>query len=409
MKVITKFVGLFLLALVVSCSSDDETIENQYNLDDIQGKWYRSYSNNPSSDGMEVTVSGNQGKVTNPAASNFPLNSIKWKDIIATDIKKYQHNELGSDGNYYEATMELGQDDTLRISVGHGGAGNMQKWVRTYTEPEPEINECTPYDADSFTNSTSGTWSEANETDLYPNLLPASTDPAGGYYIVTVEAEESTPWIDIRVAGDAGAIINGAGGPTGYTTRKVAFSAHPGISYNVEVSPFYNGSNFPENYTITWEYVGIMDCFEYNNDFDEAKFIPKDETLEAFANINNEGYAIQEEHQDYYKVILHQPAKLKVELQQSPSDNFISIRMYKDSSPGGSIITDLTPISGNPNSAEPGSLYYKTSHNTLDPGVYYIEIKANTAFGHKTADLDDGEPFPDTWITPYKFKATAVQ
>src|SRR5690606_3683741 len=134
------------------------------------------------------------------------------------------------------------------------------------------------------------------ETDLYPNLLPASTDPAGGYYIVTVEAEESTPWINIRVAGDAGAIINGAGGPTGYTTRKVAISAHPGISYDVAVSPFFNGSNFPETYTITWEYVGIMDCYEYNNDFEEAKFIPKNETIEAFANINNEGYAIQEEH-----------------------------------------------------------------------------------------------------------------
>src|SRR5690606_22016640 len=276
MKTIIRFAYMFFLAaVIVSCSGDDDTVDDpQYNLDDLQGKWFRAYSNNPDSDGMEVTVMGDEGKVTNVAGSNFPLNSIKWKDIIATDIKKYKHSERGSDSNYYEATMELGQDDTLRINVGHGGAGNMQKWVRTYTEPDPEINECTPYEPANFTSSITGTWSEPGESDLYPDLLPASTDPAGGYYIVTVEAAESTPWIDIRVAGDPGAIINGSGGPMDYTIRKVAFSAHPGISYDVAVSPFFNGSNFPETYTITWEYVGIMDCYEYNNDFDDAKFIP---------------------------------------------------------------------------------------------------------------------------------------
>lgn len=416
MKTITRFMYLiFLTTVVVSCTSDDDTGGGeetpQYNLDDLQGKWYRAYSNNPDSDGMEVTVTGDQGKVTNAAGSGFSLNSVKWKDIIATDIKKYQHSELGSDGNYYEGFMELGQDDTLRISVGHSGAGNMQKWVRTYTEPEPEpeLNECTPYEPDNFTNSISGTWSEPNEEDVYPGLLPASTDPAGGYYIVTLQAEESVPWIDIRIAGDAAAIINGSNGTTDNTTRKVAFAAHPGISYDVMVKPFFNGSSFPETYTITWEYVGIMDCYEYNNDFDQAKFIPKNETIEAFANINNEGYGIQEEHQDFYKVVLHQPAKLQVELQQSPSDNFITFRMFRDSSPGGSIVTYLTPISGNPAGAEAGSLYYKTSNNTLEPGVYYIEFKAYMVFGHKTADFDDGEALPDTWLTPYKFKVTALQ
>src|SRR5690554_4559559 len=248
MKVFTKFMGIFLLtAAAVSCSSDDGTMVNpDNNLNELQGKWYRSYSNNPTSDGMEVTVAGNQGKITNSAGSNYSLNSVKWKDIKATAAKKYQHSELGSDQNYYDAFMELGVDDTLRISVGHSGAGNIQKWVRTYTSPGAELHECTPYEPANFSSSISGTWSQPNESDLYPNLLPASTDPAGGYYIVTVETEESTPWIDINIGGHAGTIINGSNGTTDDTTRQVAFSAHPGISYDVTVKPFFNGSNFPE-------------------------------------------------------------------------------------------------------------------------------------------------------------------
>lgn len=411
MKTITRFMCLiFLATAVVSCTSDDETVENpQYNLDDLQGKWYRAYSNNPDSDGMEVTVAGDEGKVTNAAGSSFSLNSVKWKDIIATDIKKYQHSELGSDGNYYEGFMELEQDDTLRISVGHGGAGNMQKWVRTYTEPE--INECTPYEPDNFTNSISGTWSEPNEEDVYPGLLPASTDPAGGYYIVTVESEESTPWIDIRIAGDAAAIINGSNGTTNNTTRKVAIAAHPGISYDVAVSPFFNGSNFPEDYTISWEYVGIMDCYEPNNDFDEAKFIPKNETIEAFANRGNEGYGIQEEHQDYYKVVLTEPSKIQVELLQSPSDHFISIAMFTYNESSGSssgVLSDISLISGNANSAESGSLYMRTSVYVLEPGTYYFRMQTFLSSTVRV-NFDGGESLPDVWLTPYKFKVTTVQ
>ena len=413
MKIITRFVCLFFLATaVISCTSDDDTGENpQYNLDDLQGKWYRSYSNNPDSDGMEITVTGDHGEVTHPAGSNFPLNSIKWKDIVATDIKKYQHSELGSDDNYYDAFMELGQDDTLRINVGHGGAGNLQKWVRTYTEPEPELHECTPYEADSFTNSITGVWSVANEEDIYPNLLPASTDPAGGYYIVTVESEESTPWIDIRIGGDAAAIINGSNGTSGNTTRKVAISAQPGISYDVAVSPFFNGSSFPEDYTISWEYVGIMDCYEMNNDFDEAKFIPKNEVITAFMNRGNEGYAIQEEHLDYYKVVLTEPSKIQVELLQSPSDHFISMRMFTYNESTGSnsgVLSEITLISGNANSNEKGSLYMRTSTSVREPGIYYFRMQ--TAAGSTVkVDFDKGESLPDVWLTPYKFKVTTVE
>ncbi len=416
MKTILKFMYVILPAitiLFVGCSSDDDSgvATSDDNLENLQGKWYRSYSNNPDSDGMEVTVTNNQGKVTNAVGSSFSLNDIKWKEIIATGVKKYEHQELGSDGSYYNAFMELGQDDTLRVYVGYIGAGNEQKWVRTYTEPEPELHECTPYDPDSFTGSITNNWSEPNENDVYPGLLPAVTDPAGGYYIVTLQTEESTPWIDINIGGEPGTIINGSNGTTDNTTRKVAFAAHTGISYDVMVKPFHNGSNFPEAYTISWEYVGIMDCYEPNNDFDEAKFIPKNETIEAFMNRGYVAYGPPTEHQDYYKVVLTEPSKIQVELLQSPSDHFISIAMFRfDESSGShsSVISDVTLISGNANSAENGSLYMRTSNHVLEPGTYYFRMQTFLSSTVRV-DFDGGESLPDVWLTPYKFKVTTVE
>lgn len=411
MKATTKFMYLFMLAFTfVSCTTDDNSDGDSYNLNDIQGKWYRAYSNNPSADGMEVTASDNNGTITDPASSEFSLNSIKWKNIIAKGVKKYEFQDFHSNGSYYNAFMEL-DNDTLRISVGHTGAGNEQKWVRTYTEPVTELNECIPYEPGTGSELIEADWSVANEEDVYAGLLPAVSDPAGGYYIVTLKSSESTPWIDINKPGDPGTIINGSNGTTNNTERKVAISAQPGISYDVKVKPFHNGwgliNGNAESYTLSWEYLGIMDCYEPNDTFAEAKFIPKNETIEAFANRNNEGYGIQEKFKDFYKVVLEEPAKLKIELLQSPSDNFVNIRLHRENQ--SHIVSSTTPISGNANNAEVGALYSITSNQVLSAGVYYIEAFPYWAYGTRTVDFDNGGSLRDSWLTPYKFIVTTAQ
>lgn len=391
--------------LVVGCETDDNSGGDSYNLNDIQGKWYRAYSNNPSADGMEVTASDNNGTITDPASSEFSLNSIKWKNIIAKGVKKYEFQDLHSNGSYYNAFMEL-DNDTLRISVGHTGAGNEQKWVRTYTEPVTELNECIPYEPGAGADFVQSDWSEANEKDFYPGLLPAVSDPAGGYYIVTLQSTSSMPWMEIVKQGDAVPVINGTPPSINDRIRTVAISAQYGVSYDVNVWPFINGA-FPENYTISWEYVGIMDCYEPNDTFAEAKFIPKNQTIEAFANRNNEGYGVQEKFKDFYKVVLESPAKIQIELLQSPSDNFVNIRLYRENQ--SHIVCSTNAILGDPDTAQNGALYIETSNQVLDAGVYYIEVFPYWTTGHLKSNLDDGESLRDTWLTPYKFKVTTVE
>lgn len=271
-----------------------------------------------------------------------------------------------------------------------------------------EVHECTPYNAESFSDVHIDTLEEESDRDEYPGFFPAVSDPAGGYYVVSIKTDESTIWIDIRKQGDesVGAIINGSNGTTDDNVRKVAFTAEPGISYNLSLRPFF-GYTFPEQYTISWEYHGIMDCYEPNNTYSEAKFIPKGETIEAFANLNNEGYGVQENHMDYYKIVLTESAKIQVELEQSPSDAFIDIKFYADEQ-SSEMLASYTPISGNPDNAETGSLYYKTT-GVKDPGTYYVRVRSYWG-GSKSVNLDqEGATLPDTWITPYKFNINAVQ
>jgi len=405
-KQIQRFVTLAFVGLMLfSCESDDTVVESDYNLDDLQGKWYRVYSNNSNADGMELTVAGNQAKVTNPANSDFSMNTIKWKDITAIAKNKFEYYDLNSNGDYYDATMEIGTDDTLRISIGYSGVGNIQKWVRTYNQTE--LNECTPYEPGSGSNSISGVWSAPNEEDTYPGFLPAVSDAAGGYYIVTLTSNGSLPWIDVRSPGTEIPIINGTP-PAGQNQRIVAISAQPGLSYDVKVKPYINGNTFPEDYTLTWEYHGIMDCYEANDTFNQAKFIPKNTIIEAFANRNNEGSInIQEKFKDYYKVVLTERGKIQIALEQSPSDNFVDINLYNENELN--IQTSITSNHGNASNAEVGSLYTKTSNEILDPGIYYIEAYPYWASNMTAVSLDNGNNLLDSWLTPYKFKVTMVK
>ncbi|MEL6255237.1 MAG: hypothetical protein AAFR87_24725 [Bacteroidota bacterium] len=110
--------------------------------EEIHGNWVRVRSNNPANDGMELIATGTEGTVI-VARGSFDIGAIKWKDISGSGTN-FTHQELGSDGLYYDASMEL-VSDTINISVNSSGSGNIQKWVRkeSYTDPGPSGSSLT--------------------------------------------------------------------------------------------------------------------------------------------------------------------------------------------------------------------------------------------------------------------------
>jgi len=108
-------------------------------LDKVAGVWYRVGSNNPSNDGLQVTVVDDQGTVTANPRNEFTIGSVKWRNIVPTGNETFDYEELGSDGNYYSASMVI-DADTIRITIDISASGNQQKYVREsgYTEPTAE-------------------------------------------------------------------------------------------------------------------------------------------------------------------------------------------------------------------------------------------------------------------------------
>lgn len=408
MKTTMKTICLLFLSLFLGCSSDDnDAAPPQYNLDNIQGDWYRVGGNNPEYNGMLVNVANNTGTVVTPAGSTFTVGDVKWKEIVARPNNAYDHKELGSDQAYYEATMQLGVDDTLRISVGNSGVGNEQKWVRQLSE----LNDCSPYQVGDYTAVKSGTWLEVNDEHNYPGLLSAVADPGGGYYTVLLTNDsEVVPWMTIKSSNDPdGSISSGSGmGSQTPTERKTSFLVHPGVSYDVDaIYTSYVNVNHPVNYTIEYSFTGRMDCYEPNDYIEEAKAIPKDQSIEAYAitgykyNYNDSG---SPQTHDYYKVQVFHPAKLQMKLLQVPSSIKLRINMLK---PDGVVLgVSYEVISGDVN--QDGGKFYTTTNRVLEPGVYIIKVEV--AGSRKTViNQWNNETIPDHWDTPYKFKVSTVQ
>lgn len=142
------FIILSLLSMIFFSCEEIPINPNGEGCEEIHGNWVRVRSNNPANDGMELIATGTEGTII-VGRGNFTVGAIKWKDISGSGTN-FTHQELGSDGLYYNASMEL-IGDTINIQVSSSGAGNIQKWVRkeAYTDPGPSA-ETQTLDCSSF-------------------------------------------------------------------------------------------------------------------------------------------------------------------------------------------------------------------------------------------------------------------
>ncbi|PIB30442.1 hypothetical protein [Maribacter sp. 4G9] len=422
MKTIVK--TLFVLSFAMACTTEDtpdipneqqntenpknenpktETTTN--NVEALQGDWFRVGGNNPTNNGMLVRVIDEQGVIILAQDSGFDKDDIKWKDILSRDEENYDYSELGSDYNYYNAQMEIGTDDTLRISVAAAGAGNIQKWVRDFAE----FNDCMPYEPMNDENTINEFWDAINETDLYTGLLPAVTSPGGGYYTVVLTNDSgAVPGLKVTSSDDtSGAIANSTAAATSdENTRTTSFLVYPEVSYDIAAhySSHVPAGTSPTPYEIIWSYTDIVDCYEPNDEFSEAKAIPKNEIIEAYAltgHINNSVTYGEPQSYDYYSIQLRKPAKIKVELLEVPSSVNLNVKVF--TTDGQQLITDYEEVSGVV--SEDGAIYNTQTSSILEEGKYIIRV---TIGGSRPTVVNDDQDIPDHWNSPYTFKVTTA-
>ncbi|TYA55684.1 hypothetical protein [Formosa maritima] len=147
MKTKPKFIHAICIVLITlfSCSEDSPLLdpyqnnnsnnnnnnnEVTYTIADIQGTWLRTGGNHTGNIGMVIEVTDNDGVIVDPIDSGFEVDDVKWMNILPSDISDFTHSELGSDYNYYSATLDFESENVILISVDAGGAGNYQEWTR---------------------------------------------------------------------------------------------------------------------------------------------------------------------------------------------------------------------------------------------------------------------------------------
>ena len=144
-KVLYLSAGTYDVTLTVSnaTSNDTETKSGFITVEarpipaefDIVGTWERVESNNPSLDGMQVTViqSEKEGEIiSSPSTGAFPVGELKWRDIEKISEHEYVIQDRFSDGTYDESSLFILAYGNELI-VGNFNApnlGSFQRWIR---------------------------------------------------------------------------------------------------------------------------------------------------------------------------------------------------------------------------------------------------------------------------------------
>ncbi|MEM6325718.1 MAG: serine hydrolase domain-containing protein [Bacteroidota bacterium] len=96
---------------------------------DLGGEWTRIGSNNPSYDGVRMTIRDRQAVITHvpeSALRTWAVGDVVWRDIRSDGSFRV----LGSDDQYYPAFLSFDEEGNLGVAVRHSGAGNVQTWAR---------------------------------------------------------------------------------------------------------------------------------------------------------------------------------------------------------------------------------------------------------------------------------------
>lgn len=271
-------------------------------------------------------------------------------------------------------------------------------------EEEPEEDECISYDPIIESGIIEGVWTAANEKDSYPSFVTTPEDAGAGYYFIKLtqsDGELIPAFIVTSSTASGGAIISGSAIDTGNEQEREAyFAAHPGVSYDIDVSPFFNASEYPVSYTIDWGFLGKEDCFEPNDIQNDAKLILVDNSYEAFmlpGFVRNVIASNEDQTNDWYKIIITESGQYNFEISGLPN-NMRLTSSWKNQN-GSTIASDFVFL-GASTSDDKGRTSTNTTLDLINPGTYFIEVNASN---YSSISRNKNEPKPDHFDTPYSF------
>ena len=158
--------------------------------------------------------------------------------------------------------------------------------------------------------------------------------------------------------------------------------------------------NFPVQYTLSWTYTGVADCYEHNDflEFEDgmpqgdSSSIPVGEVVEAYALPGYLSDGAFQWKDDWYDFTLEEPGEVTIELLQSPQN--IRSRFGLSTATGSGVDTSSSQTTL-------GALH-TLGPVQLEAGTYYLRW-TTTENGPWFTHTGAGDPLPDHWVTPYQF------
>lgn len=247
-------------------------------------------------------------------------------------------------------------------------------------------HECETYSPQNDVTSAGGSWEDSEDEGKHTYTTPS--DPGGGILTVGISSSTTGPWVDIDFETTVDGAVASANGTDEEGGGSVAFEVGPGQTYTATTHAWFGPDEWPAEYTLTWSYAGVMDCFEPNNNPDEAKALATNLPVEAHFLANrssdNTNY---DDFQDWYTFeTVHENAV--IEFDEIPWD----IRMG----------IEVTTTDGLVVASWSGSNVGQFTHLTIEePGAYTMQLRVLSTEGLNYVINDDLPP--DHFTRPYLF------
>ncbi|MEO0601213.1 MAG: hypothetical protein AAF211_07240 [Myxococcota bacterium] len=252
-------------------------------------------------------------------------------------------------------------------------------------DDDEQAHECTPYLPTVEATAQSGMWSEPN--DRQDGFFSTPSDPGGGILTVTLEASDDSlgPWLLLDFDSmDAAAVTSGGEEPGDAAVHVIQVG--PGETYTADVYPFFNADLYPVSFTLSWAFDGRMDCYEPNDDLTNAKAIPTNQPIEAYALGRRDGDRMSyPTFDDFYRFETQHP-DARVELTGVPPNLRMKLGLYE-----GPAETD---------SARGLATGESLALLVEEPGTYFLQVAVLSSDTPDTMTEPDDER-PDHWDTPY--------
>lgn len=268
------------------------------------------------------------------------------------------------------------------------------------TCPTPDASdrgECTEYTPANLDDSFAGSWSSAEDREILPIHV---TDPGGGLIRVTLSVGDTPSTADVRVKGASvdeihyGVIV----GVTGEKQQTFVFRAQGGQQYELLLAPFLTPGDGDNSFTASWTYEPNVDCYEHNDSVAEAKRIPLDKPISAFAHagiVAGDGVLSGPGLIDFYKFELTEKTTLRLAVTK-PDDQELAFEFWDAA--GEARIAGIDYLA-------PGGTEALSEDVEFEPGTHYVRVH-HFVVQHSTQTTE--EPIPASWNHPYSLTVRRV-